>query len=64
MESKVKVESSAEISADSSKEYQKTSEKTDYIHVRARRGQAIDSHSLAERVSRKIIIYQNHYLPC
>lgn len=25
-------------------------EKTDYIHVRARRGQATDSHSLAERV--------------
>jgi hypothetical protein len=24
--------------------------KTDYIHVRARRGQATDSHSLAERV--------------
>lgn len=26
-------------------------EKSDYIHVRARRGQATDSHSLAERVS-------------
>lgn len=25
----------------------------DYIHVRARRGQATDSHSLAERVSNK-----------
>lgn len=25
--------------------------KPDYIHVRARRGQATDSHSLAERVS-------------
>lgn len=25
----------------------------DYIHVRARRGQATDSHSLAERVNRK-----------
>lgn len=25
--------------------------KKDYIHVRARRGQATDSHSLAERVS-------------
>ena len=25
--------------------------KQDYIHVRARRGQATDSHSLAERVS-------------
>ena len=28
------------------------SNKTDYIHVRARRGQATDSHSLAERVSK------------
>ena len=27
------------------------SPKPDYIHVRARRGQATDSHSLAERVS-------------
>lgn len=27
--------------------------KTDYIHVRARRGQATDSHSLAERVRNK-----------
>jgi hypothetical protein len=27
--------------------------KQDYIHVRARRGQATDSHSLAERVSTK-----------
>jgi hypothetical protein len=25
-------------------------QKTDYIHLRARRGQATDSHSLAERV--------------
>jgi hypothetical protein len=28
------------------------SEKEDYIHVRARRGQATNSHSLAERVHR------------
>lgn len=28
----------------------KEAPKTDYIHVRARRGQATDSHSLAERV--------------
>lgn len=36
----------------SSKESLKASEveKPDYIHVRARRGQATDSHSLAERV--------------
>lgn len=26
----------------------------DYIHVRARRGQATDAHSLAERVSRRM----------
>ncbi|KAJ7967312.1 transcription factor bHLH63-like [Quillaja saponaria] len=43
-----------ETSADTSKENSKASEvqKLDYIHVRARRGQATDSHSLAERVSR------------
>lgn len=42
-----------EASADTSKENSKASEvqKPDYIHVRARRGQATDSHSLAERVS-------------
>ncbi|CAL5321873.1 unnamed protein product [Camellia sinensis] len=41
-----------ETSADTSKENSKVSEvqKPDYIHVRARRGQATDSHSLAERV--------------
>lgn len=45
-----------ETSADTSKENSKVSEvqKPDYIHVRARRGQATDSHSLAERVSRKL----------
>lgn len=44
-----------ETSADTSKENSKASEvqKPDYIHVRARRGQATDSHSLAERVSQK-----------
>lgn len=29
----------------------KTDTELDYVHVRARRGQATDSHSLAERVS-------------
>jgi hypothetical protein len=29
--------------------------KQDYIHVRARRGQATDSHSLAERVATKTL---------
>lgn len=41
-------------SADTSKENSKVTnevQKPDYIHVRARRGQATDSHSLAERVS-------------
>lgn len=40
-----------------SKENSKTSEvqKPDYIHVRARRGQATDSHSLAERARREKI---------
>ncbi|CAL2278642.1 unnamed protein product [Prunus armeniaca] len=43
-----------ESSGDTSKDNSKASEvqKPDYIHVRARRGQATDSHSLAERVSR------------
>lgn len=45
-----------EITDDDSKDNTKESEtssvtaKPDYIHVRARRGQATDSHSLAERV--------------
>ncbi|KAF8750185.1 hypothetical protein HU200_012436 [Digitaria exilis] len=37
-------------------------EKTDYIHVRARRGQATDSHSLAERVRRERISERMRYL--
>ena len=42
-------------SNDTTNENSKNSEvkKPDYIHVRARRGQATDSHSLAERVSLK-----------
>lgn len=36
----------------------KGSEKLPYVHVRARRGQATDSHSLAERV---ISNYYFHY---
>lgn len=48
-----------ETSADTSKDNSKVSEvqKPDYIHVRARRGQATDSHSLAERVSGKVIFF-------
>ncbi|CAJ2642733.1 unnamed protein product [Trifolium pratense] len=49
-----------------SKENSKVSEvqnqKTDYIHVRARRGQATDSHSLAERVRREKISERMKYL--
>jgi len=42
-----------EASSDTSKETSKgasENQKLDYIHVRARRGQATDRHSLAERV--------------
>ena len=43
----------------STNENSKASEvqKPDYIHVRARRGQATDSHSLAERVSSNYRIF-------
>ncbi|KAB1207293.1 Transcription factor bHLH63 [Morella rubra] len=53
-----------ETSADTSKENSKASEvqKPDYIHVRARRGQATDSHSLAERVRREKISERMKYL--
>ncbi|KAL6517305.1 hypothetical protein OROMI_033006 [Orobanche minor] len=46
------------------KENSKTSEnpKPDYIHVRARRGQATDSHSLAERVRREKISERMKFL--
>ncbi|KAI3978826.1 hypothetical protein MKX01_016001 [Papaver californicum] len=37
-------------------------QKPDYIHVRARRGQATDSHSLAERVRREKISERMKYL--
>ncbi|KAI5057223.1 hypothetical protein GOP47_0027238 [Adiantum capillus-veneris] len=36
--------------------------KTDYIHVRARRGQATDSHSLAERIRREKISERMKFL--
>ncbi|KAK9285279.1 hypothetical protein L1049_024469 [Liquidambar formosana] len=56
-ESKAAEKNSRESSADTSKENSKFSEvqKPDYIHVRARRGQATDSHSLAERARREKI---------
>ncbi|KAL8223788.1 hypothetical protein R6Q57_019263 [Mikania cordata] len=48
----------------SSKDKSKASEvqKPDYIHVRARRGQATDSHSLAERVRREKISERMRFL--
>ncbi|KAJ4964966.1 hypothetical protein NE237_016815 [Protea cynaroides] len=56
--------SNRETSSDSTKENSKASEiqKPDYIHVRARRGQATDSHSLAERVRRERISERMKYL--
>ncbi|XVF17915.1 hypothetical protein REPUB_Repub10bG0166000 [Reevesia pubescens] len=56
-ESEVKTKYSTEVSRNSSKENSKALDvqKPDYIHVRARRGQATDSHSLAERVRREKI---------
>ncbi|ESQ53670.1 hypothetical protein EUTSA_v10025748mg [Eutrema salsugineum] len=48
-------------SNDSSK-VTKESQKTDYIHVRARRGQATDSHSIAERARREKISERMKYL--
>ncbi|XWS33775.1 hypothetical protein CRYUN_Cryun22dG0112500 [Craigia yunnanensis] len=56
-EPEVKTKCSTEVSRNFSKEKSKASEvqKPDYIHVRARRGQATDSHSLAERARREKI---------
>ncbi|KDP41786.1 hypothetical protein JCGZ_26804 [Jatropha curcas] len=53
-----------ENSAETSKDNSKVTEiqKPDYIHVRARRGQATDSHSLAERVRREKISERMKYL--
>lgn len=51
-----------EASSDTSKETSKGAseiQKLDYIHVRARRGQATDRHSLAERV---IKVFQISFL--
>ncbi|KAM7470769.1 hypothetical protein LguiA_008952 [Lonicera macranthoides] len=54
-----------ETSTNNSKENSKVTtdvQKPDYIHVRARRGQATDSHSLAERVRREKISERMKYL--
>ncbi|KAL5788696.1 hypothetical protein ACOSP7_005645 [Xanthoceras sorbifolium] len=60
----IKNNNNRETSADTSKDNSKVSEvqKPDYIHVRARRGQATDSHSLAERVRREKISERMKYL--
>ncbi|OAY37256.1 transcription factor bHLH63 [Manihot esculenta] len=56
--------SNKENSAETSKDNSKVTEvqKPEYIHVRARRGQATDSHSLAERVRREKISERMKYL--
>ncbi|KAL1199524.1 Transcription factor HBI1 [Cardamine amara subsp. amara] len=54
-----------EASSDTSKETSKgasENQKLDYIHVRARRGQATDRHSLAERARREKISKKMKYL--
>ncbi|KAG5123989.1 hypothetical protein JHK82_030726 [Glycine max] len=53
---------SAETSKDNSKGSEVQNQKPEYIHVRARRGQATDSHSLAERVRREKISERMKYL--
>ncbi|XP_061373489.1 transcription factor bHLH79 [Gastrolobium bilobum] len=54
---KAEAEESSAVGNKSSEQVTKSSEppKQDYIHVRARRGQATDSHSLAERARREKI---------
>ncbi|PHU10616.1 hypothetical protein BC332_22476 [Capsicum chinense] len=56
--------SNSKENSDTSKEKSKITEdkKPDYIHVRARRGQATDSHSLAERVRREKISERMRFL--
>ncbi|WJX51439.1 hypothetical protein P8452_37638 [Trifolium repens] len=49
-------------SKENSKGSEVQNQKPDYIHVRARRGQATDSHSLAERVRREKISERMKYL--
>ncbi|KAK8364342.1 hypothetical protein V6Z12_A03G223900 [Gossypium hirsutum] len=63
-ESKITGPPSTTIKSNSYKANSKVSEvqKPDYIHVRARRGQATDSHSLAERVRREKISERLKYL--
>ncbi|XP_059281542.1 transcription factor HBI1 isoform X2 [Lycium ferocissimum] len=64
LESEISDKSQGGTIGNDSKENSKTSEvqKPDYIHVRARRGQATDSHSLAERARREKISKKMKYL--
>lgn len=50
-ESSFKAKSSTDTETSKQNSTTSQAQKPDYIHVRARRGQATDSHSLAERVS-------------
>ncbi|XP_068643744.1 transcription factor HBI1-like [Aristolochia californica] len=63
-EAESKNRNNGETSIGTSKENSKVTDvqKPDYIHVRARRGQATDSHSLAERVRREKISERMKYL--
>ncbi|GAA0160325.1 hypothetical protein LIER_16906 [Lithospermum erythrorhizon] len=55
-------ESQSEITMRSDTSKASGDDKSDYIHVRARRGQATDSHSLAERARREKISKKMKYL--
>ncbi|KAL3527114.1 hypothetical protein ACH5RR_011770 [Cinchona calisaya] len=55
VQSGIAVKSEKENSGRNSRASEVVVQKTDYIHVRARRGQATDSHSLAERARREKI---------
>lgn len=65
---KAKVEPNTAVNGDGTKKQNKETPKPspeppkDYIHVRARRGQATDSHSLAERVRREKISERMKFL--
>ncbi|XP_027356050.1 transcription factor bHLH63-like [Abrus precatorius] len=56
------ISNNRETCADASNSNPSEVQKPDYIHVRARRGQATDSHSLAERVRREKISERMKYL--
>uniref|UniRef100_A0A803LZK3 BHLH domain-containing protein n=1 Tax=Chenopodium quinoa TaxID=63459 RepID=A0A803LZK3_CHEQI len=57
-----KKENTEQNAGESNKEVTKPEPPKDYIHVRARRGQATDSHSLAERVRREKISERMKFL--